>query len=303
VIDEELRAIAKAPSGDFVIRRAAPIDVRFSTDSDGDVTALTMSVGYDQVARSTPALYRDALRLEAVRPLDIELRPEKPADWQAKSSGLSVEWQSGDSEFDAAIYVQTPTTNPHILAAVLGPEVRSAVLALRELHFVVIIDRDGSVSAVIARAHFDASKGAGQRALAAFEQVIGHLPAILASSTKRPPLPLSGWTNALGFLGAAGWLLNVGYATIVAMLVQTCAPSTRKANVSGSTIVLLILFAIVAGIFGARWYGRAVERRVRGSSDAHVRGAGARISAFGGFSVLAFTIAWIAVLLSAKPGD
>jgi hypothetical protein len=47
---------------------------------------------------------------------------------------------------------------------------------------------------------------------------------------------------------------------------------------------------LVAGIVGAKLYGDALARRVRGRSDAHASVGRARLAAFLGFSVLVFTV-------------
>src|SRR6185369_13478406 len=101
--------------------------------SDDDVLTMTLSFPYDAVARPSEGLYRDKRGLSALRPLAIELRREGDADVEAKDTGLSVEWQSGDAEFDRDVYVTSPTTDPRVLGAVLGPAARDAVRALLDL--------------------------------------------------------------------------------------------------------------------------------------------------------------------------
>jgi hypothetical protein len=107
----------------FVVDHAGwVIEVNYTC---GSSAGLTLRAPYDHPARTASperALggYRGAVRpLMAARPLDIELRPEGRGDVAAKQQGLSVEWQSGDAAFDAAIYVSTPTTDAAVLAAVL----------------------------------------------------------------------------------------------------------------------------------------------------------------------------------------
>ena len=139
----ELRALAGEPAGDrFVVsRRGRSITV---THDGGSSSSLTLRASYDAVARAAAdtneGTYRGSPRVDralvAPRPLAIVLRKDAPR-------GIRTAYETGDRRFDDAVFVDTPTTNPTVLAAVLGPEVRAAVLTLFELGFlrVTIDDR------------------------------------------------------------------------------------------------------------------------------------------------------------------
>ena len=56
------------------------------------------------------------------------------------------------------------------------------------------------------------------------------------------------------------------------------------------------MLGLLAGAVGARVYGAMVVARARGRSDAHTLTFRAQLSAFGGFSVLAFTVSIVVAL-------
>lgn len=294
-VDVALRALAGAKEQrDFVLRRGDRVlDVRYATDNDDETTSLSLSVSYDAVARAHPGGYRDGGALVATRPLDLELRRETLDDAAAKARGVSAEWQSGDGTFDRAVYVGGPTRDPIILAAVLGPEARDAVLELLGLGFESVrIDTEARrVEADLPRSRFAADgEGRAERALSAFERLVDHLPLVRPSGDTHPAVPLRGWTSFLTAIGALGWALNVGYVGLLGASLH--AVRGAEVDLSPTAAALLLGLGVAAGAVGAGAYRDAVARRMHGSPDAHVKSGRAALAAFGGISVLVFTLAF-----------
>lgn len=301
-IDTELRALAgSAKGGSFVILRGDHrVSVGFSTDNDDEVTGLALSIAYDRVARPVPGGYRDAAPLAGPRPMRIELRPEMFVDRIAKDEGVSVEWQSGDADFDREVYVDSPVTDAALLSRVLDAEVRGGVLELFAIGFtsVEIDDAHGRVVAHLPKRGFGVAGegGAGLRALAAFERVFTSLPAIEAVAPRVVKRPL--WRAAnllLTLIGGAGWLVNVGYAGALGALVS----HLRGADIEITPLMAIgpVLFGLVVGALGGSAWRRLAERIARGSSSAHTQGSRAAWVGFAGFSVLAFSVAFVLVAL------
>jgi hypothetical protein len=313
---KELRALVRpvpAQGNDFtVVHDHIIIAVSYVSGSN---KSLTLEAGYDagrRIGRSSaqpadvPGGYRDAPRaLRAVRPLLIKLRPEEQHDVQAKREGLSVEWQAQDPEFDRRVYVETPTTDALVLGAVLNAEVRAATLTLLDLGFrAVHIDDGGRVRTTLVEFVHARPPPAdrGRRAVEAFARLIGNLPHVEHTGTRRDPPPLEGWTLALGIVGVAGWALNVGLVGLLVGAFDFLFP--HPANATGDPDVLPSLCAIGAGIVGgvmlSAFYGDAVKARVQGRSDAHLLVRKAKLAAFGGGSVLVFVVAFLVVLAAAR---
>jgi hypothetical protein len=304
----ELRALAgpgaAAGSAFFVVHDALRIAVSYSS---GSSSSLTLAARYDDVAqpsrpvaRAAPHGYRDApsLTLRATRPLDLTLRPEGAGDVAAKRKGVSVEWQSGDEAFDAGVYVETPSTDAAVIGAVLNAEVRAAVRALLALGFlsVRIDDGRGEVSTTLVE-FAPRRSGRGRRAVEAFAGLLANLPAVTHTGA-RAPTPLAGWTRFLGVVGVAGWSTNIGWGVGVTAIFEEISPPPRGATDSPSAVSVAasVGIGIVAGVIASRTYGARVQARTLGRSDAHTLAATARLSSFGGVSVLVFTAALIAAL-------
>jgi hypothetical protein len=58
-----------------------------------------------------------------------------------------------------------------------------------------------------------------------------------------------------------------------------------------------VVAGIVVGFFGGGAYGRLVGRLAKGRSDAHTVASSATIRAFGGISVLVFTLGYALVFV------
>lgn len=276
------------------------VSVRFDTDSDDDVTRMILSIAYDFVAQPMES-YRETGGLPAARPLDLALTHENAADRAAKAEGLSVEWQSGDLVFDDRVYVRTPTRDPMVLAAVLGPEARAATLALFDQGFESVeIDVAGNVEATIPASALKRPHAADRAELVVelFGRLISRLPMLATTGTTRVDTPYGGTTQLLGVIGAIGWLLNVGWLGIVTVFVSTLVG--RHVELSLEATLGCVVIGLLVGGFGLRAYGDVVTEAVRGRSDAHRLVSRARWSAFGGFSSIAFTVALVLALFASR---
>lgn len=305
-ISEGLRALGgiRSPGHDsFAIERnGRTVEVRYTTDSDDDVTALTLFVRYDRIARPHgTGSYRTARRLRATRPLGIELTTERDGHVRAKDSGLVREWQSGDDYFDEHVFVTSPGDDPEVFAAVLGPEARRGAVALLSYGFETVgVDVDGEVFAKLGRSAFVRERGAnGQEratlAVDAFLDLVANLPELEATGRKHSAPPLGRLTRALGLLGIAGWATNVVFLGGVHLALVKLF-GFRDTDLGSSTGFACFGAAIVGGLLGARLYGELLAKRLRGRSDALDRLARGKLAAFGGFSVLTFALAYAAAL-------
>ncbi|MFO0685142.1 MAG: hypothetical protein U0234_23990 [Sandaracinus sp.] len=300
---EALRALAHVESN--VDSFSAPgseiaVHVEISRDSDGDFSSLTLRARYDDVARAMPGLYRDGEKLVATRPLEITLRREHEGDRAAKKAGTSVEWQAGEPAFDDEVYVSTPTSEPRVLAAVLGKEVRAATRDLLAMGFEQIqIDTvGGKVEARSSRGTRARREASAAEVIEAFGRLALGLPAIAHSGATRPAPPLAWLTTLLGIVGAVGWLLNVTGVGLLAMAVDAARPGFHDgSNVPPEAIGVAIVLAILAGLVGGWGYGELIRSTVHGSSQAHEIVGRARFAAFGGFSVIALYACALAALV------
>lgn len=306
---EELRRLgtnASASGHTFLVAiDGASFTVDVDVDSDTDaITAFELHAGYDALARravapTEGALYRDAPpALEAIRPLSITLRRENAADTFHKEQGDAVEWQSGDSAFDDEVYVDSPTTDPRVLEAVLNATSRAAVRALLAAGFtsVSIDDERGRVSARLPRSAFDyTGQGRGADVARTFANLLSTLPIVRRREGKHPSAPLSRLTLALTVIGGFGWLTNVGFLgalTAVSSGLRSLRDGGAHRPISAPTELVLasLVVALGAGISGAILYGNFVTRRVRGRSNTPTLITRAKLAGFAGFSVLVFAV-------------
>lgn len=293
----------------FVLRHG-PYEIKVDYNG-GSSKHIELSAKYDAVARiDHPALVARARAyragapqpLLAPRPLGIELTREDTDDVAAKASGLNVEWQSGDPAFDGFVYVDTPTTDPEILASVLGPEVRRAVCELIAMEFkTIMIDDGGDVSAYLSE--FSSSEpprpNRGADALRWFVQILSNLPAVASSGPMVKRNPLFGLTVTLGVVGFIGWGLNYFYVEGILWLAkEALGISASAATFAWTELVIAVAIAIAAGIVGAFIHGRIVGALSRGTSSALRNVRMAQLGAWAGVSVLAFTAVAFAILFS-----
>lgn len=97
---------------------------------------------------------KDPGLLVAPRPLDIALRREGDDDKRYKATGINVEVQTGDPQFDDAVYINTYAAPPDVVRKVFAsPGVRAAARELLErdgTRVLLIDDKEGDVSIDIA---------------------------------------------------------------------------------------------------------------------------------------------------------
>jgi len=309
-LDEGLRALAgeagaAGKRGYPIVRDGHRLRVEYVTDSDDEIQGLSLVCRYDDVAvPHASGSYRGEPRLRAVRPLDLRLERERDGHVRAKREGLVGEWQSGDPAFDERVFVTSPTTDPAVLAAVLGPAAREAVMALLALGFETVkIDVEGEVRAGIGQGDFVRTQGPGggeraASALDAFCRLTSGLPIVAATGGVHPRPPLAGLTLALQIVGVVGWLGNVTFIALahLAMGKVFGLPASRDASTLG--VVGCVAVGVFGGFVGAKLHAARVATRARGRSDALDLETKALIAGFGGSSVLVFLIAFGAATLA-----
>jgi hypothetical protein len=329
---DKLRTLAEdappsRPHASFSVRhRERSIRVSFNTDKNHRITALTLNVGYDASAAAANVNrigearggYRDpaSAPLVATRPLSIILRPENAADTAAKREGVASEWASGDRQFDDAIYVSSPKHESDLFAHVLNQDVRAgAVELLMNLGFesIEIDDANGHVStktSVGVRPGGEEDKKREEdkddrsaRVLEAFERIVANLPKVTASGKKHAGRPLAGCSWILLVIGAGGWLGSIPFFSAFTKLLRQVRDggkfSSSQYDLAWLAILVAFVVAIISGIAGAKFYGRIIEARVRGTSEAHTEISSAKTRAFLGFSVIAFIITYTLMFMFA----
>lgn len=293
-------------SSGFIVRHGGyAIRVEHNAGSSKDVS---LHAVYDVVTSAYQASKRArpsgaGRPLVAPRPLAIELGVEDEGHVAAKAKGLNVEWQSGDEAFDRTVYVDTPTTDPAVLAAVIGPEVRYAVRVLLGLGFrtVSIDDGTGAVNAYLTEftSLNPPRPNRGADSLSAFAQILAHLPEVTSSGPTKRKTPLWGATLFLAIAGGGGWGANYFYLEgILAVTKAVFDVKKRAASLAWWEIAMAVAVAVVAGIVGSFLHGRLVAAFARGTSSAHQQVQYARAAAFFGTSAMAFAGAVIAIVLS-----
>jgi hypothetical protein len=303
-----LRAIAGVRAGgDFRIRDG---DVSFDVAYvGGSSSRLTLKARYDTVARAevVPGTresgYRSSARggvLMAVRPMSIVLRAENASDRMAKAERISREHQTGDAAFDAAVYVESPTTDEGVLVAVLNEAVRAAVRELLKLAFdaVTIDDGDGRVTALISGfQHLGQPEDAARRMVRAFATLLRGLPPVGAGAGQHPRR-----SSLPRFLAFGGFLVAsiVGPIAVVGIAgAYGCTEGasdgegvTLKSGCGGTVGTSMVLAVVVASV--AYFVARAVARpRMSGHSDSHTRIFHVCLAAFfwGGFATFVASLA------------
>ena len=235
----------------------------------------------------------------------IELRREDLVDRRAKAEGLSVEWQSGDEDFDRAVYVCSRTSDAEVLAAVVCDEVRKGVLELLALGFRrVNIDDDGRICAHLTEfvaPRSAAKQNRGLLVIQAFVRILSNVPAIESSLEEAPAVPFAGWTRLLRIIGILGWATNVPITAAFLHLLRSVAGLPEDVP-SFLQIALVFALAVGLGMFGATGYGALVRPRLQGRSDAHHILSSAKFSAFGGLSVVCFFVfLTVLVFVASRP--
>lgn len=294
-LDGALRRLAGAGSGVREFRvtvGAVTVSVRIAEDNDGDPTWLVLSCRYDRFAGGagvSAAGALDGARLQAVRPMAVRLTREEGSDAESKRDGLVWEWQSGDEDFDRRVFVNSPTTDEHVLGAVLHAEARVQVLALLSLGFeaIELDNADGEVCARMSASKMAELRGARAHATAAdavqaFAKLASGLPRVAATGGVHPPVPFARETGCLRAIAWAGFLLNVPLLAGVAWCVERLVgrPAVER-ELSFPMVALGLGLALVGGGVVRGLYVPLVTHAVRGRSDALEVRERASFAAFG----------------------
>ena len=311
------------PEADLVIglRELAKIDGNeqsFALDRDGmrisvdyvggSSSRLSLGARYDLVARAEAtttgareAGYRKSARggvLRGIRPMSITLREEAMDDRDAKAEGISREHQTGDASFDDLIYIDSPTTDPDLLHAVLCEQVRAAARELFGLGFehIVIDDGNGHVQARISRFGrlADFIDEAPERVIAAFAKLLSGLPPVSASGAEHPKR--SAAPIALAITGGIAMMVGSPLALFGIAGVYDCTePSSDGEGTSlkdgcGGPAGLAFCVALVMGVIAMIAVRALARPRVSGRSDSHRQLSYIGIAALGWAAFSAFFV-------------
>jgi len=287
-----LRALAKIPDGrqSFTFQHDA---MRIEVDYvGGSSSRLTLTSRYDLVAwKPVPkaAAYRKSATdgtLHGIRPMLVTLREESADDREAKAGGLSREHQTGDEEFDRAIYIDSPTTSAELLGGVLSEGVRAAVLELFALGFepIVIDDAQGDVTATVSRFGKLAVEQAAERVIEAFTKMLSNLPPVAPVAGEHPKRSVA--PKVLAIMGAISLVVGAPLVIFGVASAYDCTEGsadgegTSLKDGCGGPALVALLGSLVAGFLVMLVIRRAARSRVAGHSDSHKRLSYVAIAAF-----------------------
>jgi len=284
----ELRALAgiRGKDSTFTMKHEG---VTFEVEySGGSSSSLTLRARYDAVARAIEstsgreAHYRasakGAASIAGIRPMKIKLRDEDADDRSAKMDGINVEHQTGDEAFDAAVYIESPTTDPALLCQVLSADVRAAARALLSLAFdsVVIDDDGGHVTAHLsAFLKLRDVPDRAERVASAFAKLCSGLPKVAHSGGAHPAR--SALPTVLAVTGALGLFVfgPIGYLGIASGFGCTESSSDGEGvsvkDECGGVGFPALGVAILVGAVVAWIAGAIATPRLAGHSDSKKR--------------------------------
>ena len=278
-------ASAKTDESSFAVKRGdVVVQVSYS---GGSSSSLTLFASYDTFAKRHATgdpreggTYRQTAVprvLSATRPMLITLRPEGSDDRQAKQQGLNKEHQTGDEDFDRAVYIDSPTTDHELLQAVLNEDVRGAVKTLFALGLrrITIDDPKKCVEAYLnefATAKEDPDRA--EKMLQAFSTMISSMPPIRDAGTVHAPAPFGCLTGVGGFL--AGVLF---FAAIPLMFAMASGADCTVSDDEGSSLkdgcgsqpVIGLISGLVTGAIALVVSRAFLVPKLRGRSDSASR--------------------------------
>jgi hypothetical protein len=290
----ELRELARSSGDTFTLTRDG-YEVQIAYVS-GSSSSLTLRHGYDSaakpfVAEGRAVPYRRSARgraLEGVRPMLIQLRPETTADRVGKEEGISREHQTGDADFDFIVYVDSPTVDEALLQAVLGPDVRAAVLELLALGVqkITLDDESRRVEAHLSsfadgREHDDR----GERMVAAFARLLCALPEVRDSGGAHPADPFRVPLRVGGVLAGVAAFASIPAYFAIAEHYDCTEPSSDgdgadlKAGCGTPGLIALVL-AFVVGSLVAIVTRKLLVPRISGRSSSASQLASTTLIAF-----------------------
>ncbi len=266
-----LRALARVSGkdDDFVIdRHGVALRVQHYPGSSSHVELSTPYVGR---AAGTSESYRGGalMALAAPRPMQIALRREKPSDAAAKRSGVAVEAQTGDPEFDDAVYIDSPSSREVIQHVLGAAPARDAVRALLALG-IGPITLDGMDLRIRAHIGSFGSLRSPETVLDHLATLANHLPEVRASG-KRPPIDV--WQARAILLGLAAFLgVFASLFSTFMLLPDVCYVSDGE-GISltceyGSCCTPSTIGLLAGGLVGLV-LAIMVWGRIRGTSSAH----------------------------------
>lgn len=282
-----LRAKAGATKEDSFTFNHGSVAVKVAY-SGGSSSSLTLRAVYDVHAKREHGNAREggSYRRTAVphvlrttRPMQITLRPEGGADRQAKDEGINAEHQTGDEEFDAVVYIDSPTTDDAVLKAVLGPEAREAVKELFKLGLrrITIDDPERNVEAYLSE--FATAKERPDRAelmLDAFTRLVTSMPPVQDSGDVHAPAPFG---CLLGVGGTIAGILGIAAIPVFLAIASgfDCTESSSdgegtslKTGCGGAPLMGLVI-AIIVGLLAALLARYTFTPRLRGRSNSATR--------------------------------
>lgn len=271
----QLRALAGVKTEDRfdVHHGGATVRVAYS---GGSSSSLTLVVPYDTHARAAaPGGYRGGGPLAAIRPMRVKLSPEQAVNRKAKEAGIDAEYQSGDAEFDARVYVDTQTPS-EVLAAVLNAEARAAIVELFALEFNRVelddVMRQITATMITFPSRVPPKPTAG-RIIDSFARLATAMPRLRELEGAHAQHPLERTSTALAALGLLFFLAGGPFYFLVTMRGRCDEPEGFAA---GFACVTPGLVGVAAGVIAAAVAGRAAlryARRFHGRSDSASHGA------------------------------
>jgi hypothetical protein len=278
------RKLANKAGDEFsVTRRGTSVDVQYS---GGSSSSLALSTSYDRAAKAVltgdgkAALYRESAKggaLVSVRPMLIKLREETASDRDGKAEGINREHQTGDAKFDESVYVDSPTTDPKILDAVLGPSTREGAMKLLSLgfHTIVIDDEARCVKALFnAFASREPGETRADEMLDAFVALVSDLPSVKASAGTHPERPLAAFNVGFGILAGIAAVGSIPAYFMMAAAHDCTETSDDEDGQSlksgcgepgGIAFVVGFIVAAVVVLVARPW----LKRRYSGQSSSH----------------------------------
>lgn len=179
---------------------------------------------------------------------EVELRRETDADRAAKQSGLNVEVQTGDPEFDGFVYIESSYGQAVLAPMFASPDLRRALGELVATYGVVTFGRDGLTVATnqVGRELLDPA-----RFMSFFERVlrVARLFPLLPAGAAKAPEPGFG-------LVLTGVFLIVGGIVALAVLQSYGDPASGIVRPAGAALGLAFAVGCIP----------LVKRRVRGHS-------------------------------------
>ncbi len=248
--------------------RGVAVEVSYTS---GSGSSLSLRVRYPSVPTGTALTGH----LRAIRPMAIELRPERDDDRAAKRKGVSVEAQTGDAAFDAEVYIDTPTAPDTARRVLASPEARAAALELLRtgVSDLVLDDAEHAIHVrVFATAHFEAWGRHPTRLLDLLAAIAAHVPPVEAIFGRYHDAAPSVANGSLALAGVVGGVL-------AGLCMFALLPGVCRGSCDSEGCELLVTndplcwqpHALGLTLAAVMWLTAqlTLARRFRGRSDSH----------------------------------